>query len=67
MAYYIAHSKKGTGTRVDEKKRFYNDMEEEKFKLLLNKLNVKFDLLKVWETNQYGSHQKFINFILRKG
>ena len=58
--------KKGTGTRVDEKKRFYNDMEEEKFKLLLNKLNVIFDLLKVWETNQYGSHQKFINFILRK-
>ena len=58
--------KKGNRTRFDEKARFYNDMKEEKFNILLNKLNVKYYLLKTWENDQYQSSTKFINFILRK-
>ena len=58
--------KKGTVTRFDEKNRFYNDMTEEKFKNILSKLSVKYEILKIWENNQYKSNTKFINFILRR-
>ena len=57
--------KLGSDTRFDEKNRFYNDMTEEKFNTILNMLNVKYNLLKTWENNQYKSSTKFINFILR--
>lgn len=58
--------KKGAGTRLDAKNRFYNDMNEEKFKALINDLPTKYKILKTWEGDQYKSHKKFINFILRK-
>ncbi len=57
--------KLGSDTRFDEKNRFYNDMTEEKFNTILNMLNVKYNLLETWESNQYKSPTKFINFILR--
>ena len=39
-------------------------MTVEKLNTILNKLNVKYNLLKTWESNQYKLPTKFINFIL---
>ena len=50
----------------DNDVHIYNDMNEEKFKALINDLPTKYKILKTWEGDQYKSHKKFINFILRK-
>lgn len=65
MEFCIVH-KKGEASRIDDNSRFYNDMTEEKFTKIINNLNGKFHLLKTWESNQYKSSTKFINFILRR-
>ena len=56
--------KLGNNIRIDEKNRLYNDMTVEKLNTILNKLNVKYNLLKTLESNQYKLPTKFINFIL---
>ncbi len=45
--------------------RYFNDMTEDKFLNICNKLDL-FDVLKVWQNDVYDGHKGFILFILRK-
>lgn len=57
--------KEGQTTRIYNG-RFYNDMTKEKMIEILNKLAVKYKMLRIWTSEQYASESKFINFIIRK-
>lgn len=59
-----ASFKFGENERVDEK-RYFNDMTEEKFKNICEYFP-NIEILKSWISDQYKTHRKFINFIIRK-
>lgn len=56
--------KMGNKVRIEE--RYFNDMTREKFESILSEIPNLFNIIDVWESEQFKTHRKFINFILRK-
>lgn len=46
--------------------RYFNDMTLDKFNRLMNESGSNFEIVKAWNTAQYGSDREFLNIILRK-
>lgn len=57
--------KYGNDERYDDG-RYFNDMTLDKFNRLMNESGSNFEIVKAWNTAQYGSDREFLNIILRK-
>lgn len=60
-----ASFKYGNDERYEEG-RYFNDMTLDKFNRLMNESGCNFEIVKAWNTAQYGSVREFLNIILRK-
>lgn len=46
--------------------RFFNDMTLDKFNKLMNETECNFEIIKAWNTSQYGTDSEFLNLLLKK-
>lgn len=46
--------------------RFFNDMTLDKFNRLMNETECNFEIIKAWNTSQYGTDSEFLNLLLKK-
>ena len=46
--------------------RFFNDMTLDKFNRLMNETECNFEIIKAWNTSQYGTDSEFLNRLLKK-
>lgn len=46
--------------------RFFNDMTLDKFNKLMNETECNFEIIKAWNTSQYGTNNEFLNLLLKK-
>ena len=46
--------------------RFFNDMTLDKFNRLMNETECNFEIVKAWNTSQYGTDSEFLNLLLKK-
>ena len=46
--------------------RYFNDMTLDKFNKLMNDAECNFEIVKAWNTSQYGTSSEFLNLLLKK-
>lgn len=46
--------------------RYFNDMTLDKFNKIITETECNFDVIKTWNTSQYGTDSEFLNVILKK-
>ncbi len=46
--------------------RYFNDMTLDKFNKLMNDSGCNFEIVKAWNTSQYGTSSEFLNLLLKK-
>ena len=60
-----ASFKYGSDERFEDG-RFFNDMTLDKFNKLMNETECNFEIIKAWNTSQYGTDSEFLNLLLKK-
>lgn len=57
--------KYGNDERIEDG-RYFNDMTLDKFNNLMNDSKCNFEIVKAWNTSQYGTSSEFLNVLLKK-